>query len=246
MLADLTRAFNAYSKKPFNFAWCSFVYIVLLALFALACVGLFILYFLLASVFNKTVSAGSLSTMIVSVMIALVFLFFANGLNGALARAYRRSMGKEKTSLMAFFSDTLSRAPATFALMLTRDLIWLVLVGPVIVAYVLALQAYAYADIAAAAYALFMTFVLHMLFTPALLSAGAYGTGMIASLRNGFRLLRNKHVYFIGLYAVFAVVWLLSFVPLVQLATLFFAYPVAYAAMLSMMESGVRMETEED
>ncbi len=246
MIASLSRAFSAYSRKPFNFAWCSIIYLFMLLLFTLACVGIFILYFLFASVFNKTVSFSSISTIIVSTFVVIIFLFFANGLNGALSIAYRRAMGKEKTSLVAFYSYALGRAPVMFALMLVRDLLWLLLVGPFIAAYIYALQGVAYMDALLAAYALFMTFVIHMVFTPAFLSAGAYGTGMLPSLRNTVRLLRNRHIFFICLYALFALVWLLSFVPFIQLATLFFAYPVVYGAMLVMLESGIRMETEED
>jgi hypothetical protein len=246
MIASLSRAFDAYSRKPFNFVWCSLLYIVMLALFLLACIGLFILYFLFASTINKAVSFTSLSTIIVSTLIVLLFLFFANGLNGALAASYRRSMDREKTSLVTFYSEALARAPSMFAIMLVRDLIWLVLVGPFIVAYVYVLGAYDYMDVLIGGYALFMTFTIHMLFTPAFLSAGAFGTGMMPSLRNTWRLLRNKHIFFICLYALFSVVWLLSFVPFIQLATLFFAYPVVYGAMIALLEGGVRMETEEE
>ncbi len=246
MIASLSRAFNAYSRKPFNFVWCSLLYLVMLALFLLACIGLFILYFLFASVINKTVSFTSLSTIIVATLVVLLFLFFANGLNGALAASYRRSMDREKTSLVMFYSDALSRSPVMFAIMLVRDLIWLVLVGPAIVGYIYALQGVAYMDLLIGGYALSMTFLIHMIFTPAFLSAGAFGTGMMPSLRNTSRLLRNKHIFFICLYALFALVWLLSFVPFIQIATLFFAYPVVYGAMITLMESGVRMETEEE
>jgi hypothetical protein len=246
MLADLSKAFSAYSRKPLNFAWCSLLYIIMLLLFSLACVGLFVAYFLLAAAFNHAVSFSSLSTILVSALIVIIFLFFANGLNGALAVAYRRTMGREKTSLMTFYSEALSRAPVMFALMLIRDLIWLLVVGPVIAAYILVLQDYMYADIGMAAYLLAMTFLIHMVFTPALISAGAYGTGMMPSLRNMVRLLRKKHIYFIGLYIAYAITWLLSFVPFIQLATLFFAYPIAYGAMISMMENGIRIEMEED
>jgi hypothetical protein len=218
----------------------------MLMLFTLACAGLFVVYFLFASVFNKTVSFSSISTIIVSVFIVIIFMFFANGLNGALAAAYRRAMGKEKTSLVAFYSDALGRAPVMFALMLVRDLVWLLLVGPFIAAYFYALQGVVYMDVLLIAYALFMTFLIHMVFTPAFLSAGAYGTGMVLSLRNTVRLLRNRHIFFICLYALFALVWLLSFVPFIQLATLFFAYPVVYGAMITMLETGIRMETEEE
>jgi hypothetical protein len=259
MIASLSRAFDAYSKKPFNFAWCSLLYIVMLLLFGLACIGFFIIYFLFMSVINQPVSFTPISittlpTIIVSVFIALVFLFFANGLNGALATAYRRALERNKTSLVAFYNDSLAKAPVCFAIMLVRDLIWLVLVGPAIGGYVyVVLQGAADTSILLPAYlvsmtyAIIMTFIIHMVFTPALLSAGAFGTGMMASLRNSYRLLRSKHVYFVGLYAVFAVTWLLSFVPIIQLASLFFAYPITYGSLITMLESkGARMETEEE
>jgi hypothetical protein len=246
MIAALSKAFSAYTRKPFNFAWCSLLYVIMLLLFALACAGLFIIYFLLASVLNNTVSFTSLSTVIVSALVVLIFLFFANGLNGALATAYRRAMNKEKTSLVTFYSDTLSKAPAMFSIMIVRDLVWLLLVAPFIAAYLYVLHGIAYMDALLIVYALFMTFIIHMLFTPAFISAGAYGTEMMPSLRNMFRLLRNRHILFIGLYAVYASSWLLSFVPFIQLATLFFAYPVTYGAMISMLEDGIKIEREDD
>jgi hypothetical protein len=246
MIASLSKAFSAYTRKPFNFVWSSLLYIIMLLLFTLGCAGLFVIYFLFASVFNKAVSFSSISTLVVSAFIVIIFMFFANGLNAALAMAYRKSMNREKTSLMAFYSHALGRAPVMFALMLIRDLAWLLLVGPFIAVYVYMLQGVAYVDLLLGAYAVFMTFILHMAFTPAFLSAGAYKTGLLASLRNSLRLLRNKHIFFICLYAMFALAWLLSFVPFIQLATLFFAYPVLYAAMLSMLETGMKMEMEED
>jgi hypothetical protein len=246
MIASLSKSFTAYSKKPFTFVWCSFLYVLMLALFTLASLGLFMAYFLIASVFNKAVSFTSLSTILVSVLILIILAFFANGLNGALASAYRRAMNREKTSLVTFYSQALSRAPPMFAIMLVRDLVWMALVGPFIALYIYALQGVAYMDALIGAYALFVTFIIHMLFTPAFVSAGAFGTGMVLSLRNSVRLLRNRHIFFIALYALFAVVWLLSFVPFIQLATLFFAYPVVYGAMIVMLESGTKVEYTEE
>jgi hypothetical protein len=138
--------------------------------------------------------------------------------------------------------------------MLIRDLIWLVLVGPAIAGYVyVVLQGTADAGlllpsyVVAVGYALVMTFLIHMAFTPAFLSAGAFGTGMTASLKNSYRLLRKKHVFFVGLYALFAVTWLLDFVPIVQLASLFAAYPITYGSLIAMLENnGIRVETEDD
>ncbi len=245
MISSLSKAFGEYSRKPFAFAWCAVLYVFMLVLFVLGSLGLFLAYFLVASVFNKAVSFSSLPTILVSVFILLVFLFFANGLNGALASAYRRALNREKTSLVTFYSQTIARAPAMFAIMLVRDLVWLLLVGPFIAIYIYLLQGVAYMDALLAAYAIFMTFIIHMLFTPAFLSAGAFGTGMVLSLKNSGRLMRKRHIFFIALYALFSLVWLLSFIPFVQLATLFFAYPVVYGAMIAMLEGGMRMEEME-
>jgi hypothetical protein len=246
LIESITKAFNAYSKTPFLFVWGSLMYLILLIAFFFAGLGLVLAYFISLSVFGKELDFGSLATMAIFGVIALAFIFFSGGLNAALARAYRSAVWKEKTSLTKFYSYALDKAPEMFGIMLLRDLLWLLLAGPGIAIYWYFLQDVAVMDILTGMYVLFVTFVLHMLFTPAFISAGALGTSFFSSMKHAFDFLRKSHIFFITIYALFAVVWLLNFIPFVQFITLFFAYPVLYAAMVVMFEDSMKNKVEKE
>ncbi len=246
MIDSLKKTFAAYTKGPFLFVWSSIMYIFMLFVFLFACLGLLLAYFLTLSVFNTPLDLGSPVTLAVFAVIVLIFMFFANGLNAALARAYHAAFWREKTSLTRFYSYALDKAPEMFGIMLLRDLLWLVLAGPAIAVYIFFLKSVAFMNILLALYLLGVTFIIHMLFTPAFLSAGAFGTDLFSSLRHGFDFLRKKHIYFLLMYAIFAFIWLMNFVPFIQLATVFVLYPIVYAAMVVMMENSIRIERVED
>jgi hypothetical protein len=100
-------------------------------------------------------------------------------------------------------------------------------------------------DLLIGSYGFFMTFVIHMLFTPSFIIAGAFNKGLYTSMRYGIELWRKKHIFFIGLYTLFALTWIFNFVPFIQIASLFFAYPVVYAAMTLIIDNNVRIKEEE-
>jgi hypothetical protein len=152
-------------------------------------------------------------------------------------------------TITAFFNNALDRAPQMFAIQLLRDLVWLVLAGPVIALYFYVLVGVPYMDWIAGLVILMITFIVHMIFTPAFISAGAFDSGLYGSLRNGFNVLRRKHVMFIGLYILFAFIWVLNFIPFVQLVTIFFLYPILHTAIIVMVENSGKtkgMQKEED
>jgi len=248
LIESITKAFQSYSKRPFLFVWGSLMYMVLLFATLFAAFGLVLIYFISLSVFNVAFDPGSIPSMAVFGAIAIVFVFFSGGLNAALARSFRSAVWKEKTSLTKFFAYALDKAPEMFGIMLLRDLVWLLLAGPVIAIYVFFLNGVDFMDVLAGMYVLSVTFVIHMLFTPAFVSAGALGTPLFSSMKHAFDFIRRRHIFFIGLYALFAVVWLLNFIPFVQFVTLFFAYPLLYSALVIMFEDSIKgqKELEED
>ena len=91
-----------------------------------------------------------------------------------------------------------------------------------------------------------MTFVLHMLFTPSFLLAGGFGTSMFGSLKLSFDFFKQKHVFFVGLYILFAFVWLFNFIPIIQIATIFFLYPLVYTAMIIMIKNTIKVNEDEE
>jgi len=242
LIESITKAFNSYSKTPFLFVWGSLMYLMLLIAFFFAGLGLVLAYFIALSVFGKELDLQSLATMSIFGVIAFAFVFFSNGLNAALAKAYRSAIWKEKTSLTKFYTYALDKAPEMFGIMLLRDLLWLLLAGPGIAIYMLFLKDVAIMDILTGMYVLTVTFVLHMLFTPAFISAGALGTSFFGSMKHAFEFLRRRHIFFITIYALYAVVWFMNFIPFVQFITLFFAYPVLYAAMVVMFEESLKTD----
>lgn len=242
MIESITKAFRAYSKAPFPFVWASLLCVFLLIVCVLAAVGLFLIYFMLLSALDQELALDAIPTMVVVGVIVLLFLFFANGLNAALIMAYRKALTKEKISVARFFSYAVDRAPEMSGIMVVREFIWLLLVGPFLAIYIYFLQEYEFMDLLFGTYVLFMTFAVHVVFKPAFVLAGGYGTDIFNSLKLNVEFLRSKHIFFIGLYVLFALVWLLNFVPFVQIATLFFAYPVLYTAMVVIIENTIKIK----
>lgn len=246
MITSLKKAYGTYAKLPFNFVWASALYLVFLMLFLFASLALFVIYFMLASVLGQQAGPESIPTLIALALAVIIFEFFASGLNASLAMSYRGALVKEKTSLAKFYAYALSSAPVMFAIGLIRDFILLIFVLPAAAIYYYVLKEVAFMDILTAGYVLFVMFVLHLLFTPALVAAGAFGMGLMGSLKRAYAFLRNRHVAFAGLYFVFAIVWVFNFMPFINVATIFFLFPVCYAAMIAMMEGGMRLPKEAD
>ena len=248
MIESISKSFNSYSKRPFLFVWGSLMYMALLFAVIFSGLALLLCYFIALSVFNVAFDPQALPSIAIFGAIGFVVLFFVGGLNAALARSYRSALWKEKMSLTKFFAYALDKAPEMFGIMLLRDLLWLLLAGPGIAIYVLFLAGVDFMDVIVAMYVLSVTFVIHLAFTPALISAGALGTPLFGSMRHAFEFMRRRHIFFIAIYSLFAVVWALNFIPFVQFITLFFAYPVMYTALIIMFEDSIKgqKELEED
>jgi len=246
LIESLKRSFNVVSKQPFLFVWSSLLYVFMFLLFSLAAIGLFLLYFLFLSIFGQELNFESIATMGVLAIIGILVVFFINGLNMALAMAYNSGIKREKISLTRFYSYAVDRAPTSLGILLIRELLWLLLVGPFIALYIVYLEPYQYMDALLAIYGLFMTFIIHMLFTPSFILAGSFGTSIYSSIRLGFEFLRKRHVFFIGQYILFAFVWLMNFIPFLQIATIFFAYPLSYTSMIFMVKNSVKIPTDGD
>jgi hypothetical protein len=236
MMLSLKKAFDRFSEHPFLFMWSSLLYVGFQLLYILAAVGVFLIYFLFASVMGLNTGIDEIQTLGAAAFVVILFLFFSSGLNGGLAFALHNSLDNKKTALAEFLSYSLSRSPVMFAIMLLREVVFLMLVGPIIALYIFVLNEYEYMDVLAGILVLTITFLIHWVFTPALIYAGAFGMEVFGAMRSGFRLLRNRHVYFLGLYLVFAPLWLLSFIPIIQIFTMFALYPISYSSMIAMLE----------
>jgi hypothetical protein len=241
LIIALKKATAEFSKKPFNFLWPAIIYLALQTLVILAVLGLFIIYFLIASVLNISTGVDEIQTMVAIGASAVVFLFLSGGLNAGLAKGFSNALDGNKMSLAEFYRHSMDRSATMFALMLIRDLIFLLAVGWAIGAFIFfELDQYQYEDILLGTYVFFATFFVHLVFTPALVSAGAMDTGLFRSLKNGFKLIQKKHIMLLGLYILFAFVWIFNFIPLIQLISFFALYPIVYSAIVVMLKDSTR------
>ncbi len=244
-MESLKKAFGSVSKQPFHFVWGSLLYLVMLILLLFAGLGIFLLYFMFLSILEVELDFTSIPTIGVVSLISVFLIILFNGINAALAMTYNEALSGRRMNLTRFYSYSLDKAAHALEIVIIRDVIWLLLVGPFIALYFYALYEYQYLDVLIAVYGVFVTFVLHMLFTPAQLLCGAFDAGVFGSLRKSFEFLKKKHVYFIGLYILFAIVWLFNFLPFIQIATVFFLYPIAYSAMIIMIKDTVKIGDED-
>lgn len=241
MIVSLKKAFAEFSKHPFIFIWPSLVYVALQLLFVLASVGLFLIYFLLASVLGISTGIQEIPTLVAAGIVLIIFLFFTSGLNAGLIKGYSQALEGKKITMADFFRYSLSKSAMLFAILLLREVLFLLVAGWVVAAFVyFDLGQYQYVDILVGAYVLFSIFIIHFLFTPAFISAGALETRLFQSMRNSFRSLRKKHIYALGLYIVFAFIWILNFIPFIQLFTLFALYPIVYSAFIVMLKDSLQ------
>ena len=236
MIPSLKRAIAQFVKKPFPFVWSSIMYVVLQLLFAFAAVGLFIIYFIIASVFGVPVTTGSVLTVLAAMFVLFVLAFFSCGLNAGLFRSYAAALEGRKTTVADFLRYSLKKSAPMFAVLLLAGVLLTVLVGPAVLLYTISLKAIAYMNFLVALYALGAAFVVFFLFTPAFVAIGAFGTEFVSSLRGMIVFLSRKHVNALGLYVLFACVWVLNAIPLVQIASFLVLYPVIASAFVVMFQ----------
>jgi hypothetical protein len=210
----------------------------MLLVFALAAIGLFLIYFIISSIFDLPMGITEIPTLIVAGLLGFLFLVFLSGLSAGLSMTYQRAITKSKTSLLEFYDYAVRKAPVVFGITLLRDFLSFLVIGPAIGIFIFFLEDIEYMDYITGIYVLFCIFIIHMLFTPSIIAAGAFNDNLFGALRKGFKLIRQKHINFIGLYIIFAIAWVMNFVPVIQLFSLFFIYPLAYTALIVMMEKG--------
>lgn len=239
MLTSIKKAYEAYAKHPFLFVWSSFLYLMMFFLFLFASIAVFLIYFFAASLVGLSMSVESIEFIVPLAIVTLFFLFSISGINAALIRACSWALASKKTNLVEFHTYTLEKAPEMFVAMLVREVLTLIAVGPVIFIYLEYLSDYTYLNYIVGLYALFFIFIFHFAFTPVFISAGAFGTDLFNSFRNSFKLIRKKHVYLLVVFILFAFAWVLNLIPIVNLCSIFFLYPLLLSALIILMKENI-------
>lgn len=233
MLVFLKKSFYAYSKNLTGFIWSTLVYCLLYLISIFGGIGLFLIYFMMASVFNFSIFENIAITGVFA-LISLVFTYyFANAFYGGLLMAYRRcSTTNQKSSLALIYEQSIRCAPKMFLIALLRDFLWLV---PMII--LLAIRFFVFPTVGLMSYVatigtLCAFFVTHLLFKPIMIYCSAYDYSISDSFRKGLKLIKNKPLDYLGLYSLYSVAYLVKQVPILNVFVLFVINPILVSGMI--------------
>jgi hypothetical protein len=121
-----------------------------------------------------------------------------------------------------------------FSIGALRDFFMLLLIVPLAAVYVLYLQDYQYMDIIFCLVVITIAVLFHLLAKPGIIATGL-GDSPFDAFKRTFQVFKTRHIYFIGTFFVYGIVWVLNFIPLLQFISLFVLYPIVYAALVEMV-----------
>lgn len=242
MLRSLKEAAVNFVRRPLPYVYFTFLTIILQLLVIGAVVGVFILLFLFISLigFSLDITVAILLALLTSI----IGLWFCAGVHGALIHAYFDLLMRKKSALGAGFVDfvhyLLMNARSFFIIEVMKILISLILIAPLVALYFF-IKEYGvpYLDILFFLVAAGLVFIVRFVLVGAPLSIAVNGTSVRDALKSSLRFLQRANVSALFLYIIYAFIWVLNFVPLIHLFTLFIAYPVILTALIALFKKHV-------
>ncbi len=231
----ILEVFEKTKKHLFPLAWASLLYIVLNLLTALAGMGILSLYILLLSFIG---AIGYLISPLSAGVVAVVALFYAfasAGYKGGVLNAYLKAYEGKTTSITEFYSYSLDRALTMFGLEIIKHGVFLIFAGPLIALYYFILSKYQYTEILTALALLAVYIIICLIFSPALLWAGAYGANIKSGLKKIISTFKKHHIHYIAYYLLLLISIALSVIPIINIATIFLITPLILITLIRMV-----------
>ena len=239
MFDSLSKSFRAYTSNPVGFSLNSLFLILYQVLVVLVVAGLWFIFFFVASIFY--LPADSPIFLVFDALLLVLLFYFSAGVKGAYVWSCNEILEGRRASMLDFFRYIRGNAGTFFFLTLLKYFFTALFTVPLILLYLYVLVDYEVQYLDALIYltAAFLAFIIHFLFFPSIVSAATYGSSISRSLRLGFRMIKKKNILALGLYILYAFVWILNYIPLVQILSLFVLYPIVYSAMIVMFKDAV-------
>lgn len=239
---SLKKSFSSYTSNPVGFALNSLFLVFYQVLVLLAIAGLWFVVFFIASILQ--IGVDSIPFLAIDALLIVMFVYFSAGIKGSYVWACNESVEGRRVSMLEFFRYFMRKSGVFFFITLLKYFFTALFVAPVILAYLYVLVDYdvPYLDVLVYLTAALLAFLIHFMFYPAIISAAVYDTSISRSIRGGFQLVRKRNILALMLYVVYAITWILNFIPLIQLFTLFVTYPIIYSAMILMFKDAVPKE----
>ncbi|MEM4166137.1 MAG: hypothetical protein QW153_02280 [Candidatus Bilamarchaeaceae archaeon] len=236
---ELKSVFAAYGEKPLLFLWGSLLYVFFSLIVLLSTIGILLVSFLLLFFFGYLPNFDTPLNLILYALpttIALLFMLYMNGcITAATIYAYKNATNGTVISLIDFYHYGLSRGPMMFSIGVLRDFFMFIVIGVGTAIYYYGLQGFEYGTHILAIYTLMVLFVFHLITKPGIIACGL-GERPFESFKKTYLVFAKKHIYFIVFFTMYAFVWLMNFIPILQFISLFVLFPLSYSALIKMVE----------
>ncbi len=244
MLSEAVKeALRSFKRAPGIYAYFAVLSALFCLLSVLAGLGIIILLFFMFSVLNYPFFSlvGFTATMI----IALFVFWLMSGVHGATINYYGNLLNGKKYGLqdgfVKFVDYSVNNASEFFLVGLVRLIVAAIPTAIIYLLYTL-LQQYnvPFIDVFLVIIGLGMVFIVYFIFFPVFISLAIYGTGIRRAFGNAFKVFSRAHVMALALYFGYSVIWILNLIPLINLFTLFVAYPISYASLIALFKRAAR------
>ena len=243
MIQSIMSAIKIYTKRPMPFAMLSLYYAILQLMVFFAFFGVFVLLFMFATLFNLTINIPILA--LIAVIPVVVLLYFSAALYGSYIKHCNTLLeGANKTDIYDFFRYSMQDAGTFFRLIIAKILLVLLLVLPLIAVRLFVLVNYAipYVDIIIAVIAIGIDFIISFIFSFSFFFAALYEQPVRSALGSSLRVIKKKHIFAFVFYALYAVIMLTLFIPVINLITIFVTMPILVAAVIIFCQKAAGME----
>lgn len=236
---DLKKVFAAYGEKPLLFLWGSVLHVFFSLIVFLSTIGILLLSLLVLFFFGYTPDFSNTTNMIlyaIPVFFALVYMIYMNGCTtAATVYAYKSAIDGKVVSLIEFYHYGLARGPMMFSIGILRDFFMFTVIGIGAAIYYFALQNFEFGIHLFAIYALITVFFFHLITKPGIIACGL-GEKPFESFKKTYLVFAKRHIYFILFFVFYSFIWLLNFVPLINILSLFVLFPLLYSALIEMVD----------
>lgn len=240
MFGFLQQSFGSYRKKLKIFLKLSAFYFASELLASLAVWGFFFTAFLIGSLFGLTLD--SLIVIVIAIGALVLSLYIGSGLFGSYLKNINSILQGQKIDFKSFFRYGITKARTYFTILIIKLSLEAILAAPLVALYLFVLKKLniPYIEIILAVIFVGVKFLVDFVFIYSFISNALFETKAFASIRNAFRIIRNKGISAFGLYTLFSIIAVTLLIPLLNLITLFVTLPISLGSLILVSNNGMR------
>ncbi len=233
----LTTSAKKYAARPFPFIYAALMRLFSVTITAFFALAIILLLILTLTTFDLMTSYGLLATVIITIAAALFFTYFWAAYKGAMIKTL---MNAEISAvhLHDYLRYALQNASRYSSIFMVKHAVLLLFNIPIILAmFFLKLDYSSVAGIGLILLGLLLSFTCKFVFSFAYIAAAVRELPAIPAIRSAVGFVLKNVVRAFAIYVLYAIVWAMLLVPLLNIAVFVSLYPMMYLVMINFYRS---------